>query len=138
MVEQAPHVMPNLSDELATLLEMKMKEKGIHILAGSSLKEIISKDDNSLELKCGDGSTLPCDLVLMSVGVVPNSELAQDAGLELGVKKCIKVDDHMMTSDKDILAVGDAVQVKDYVTGFGRHEYGSITARCKCASGRSR
>ena len=56
----------------------------------------------------------------MSVGVVPNSELAQNAGLELGVKNCIKVDDHMTTSDKDILAVGDAVQVKDYITGFGR------------------
>ncbi|KNB45802.1 disulfide reductase [Blastocystis sp. subtype 4] len=118
VIEQAPHVMPNLSDELATVLESKMKEKGIHVLSGCSLKEIISKDDSSLELKCGDGSILPCDLVLMSVGVVPNSELARNAGLELGVKNCIKVDDHMTTSDKDILAVGDVVQVKDYITGF--------------------
>ena len=120
VIEQAPHVMPNLSDELATVLESKMKEKGIHVLSGCSLKEIISKDDSSLELKCGDGSILPCDLVLMSVGVVPNSELARNAGLELGVKNCIKVDDHMTTSAKDILAVGDVVQVKDYITGFGR------------------
>lgn len=113
--------MPNLSDELATVLESKMKEKGIAVNANNGVKEIVSKEDNSLEVVCSDGSALPCDLVVMSVGVLPNSELAKAAGLELGVKGCIKVDDHMQTSDPDIYAVGDAIQVKDYVTGFDTH-----------------
>lgn len=121
VLERAPHVMPNLADELATVLESKMKEKGIAVNANNGVKEIISKDDNSLEVVCNDGSALPCDLVVMSVGVLPNSELAKAAGLELGVKGCIKVDDHMQTSDPDIYAVGDAIQVKDYVTGFDTH-----------------
>lgn len=118
VVEQAPHVMPNLSDELATLLETTMKEKGIHILSGNGLKEIISKDDSSLEVVCNDNQAYPCDLVIMSIGVVPNSELAKEAGLELGIRDTIKVDQYMKTSDDDIYAVGDAIQVKDYVTGL--------------------
>lgn len=118
VVEKASHVMPNLSDELATLLEDKMKEKGIHVLSGNGLKSINSKDDSSLEVICSDGEVYPCDLVIMSVGIVPNSELAKDAGLELGVRNTIKVDQTMKTSDDDIYAVGDAVQVKDYVTGM--------------------
>lgn len=121
VVGRAPHVMRNLSDELATVLEKKMKEKGIHLLTNTSLQEITTKEDNSLELLCSDGTSLPSDLVIMSVGVVPNSELARNAGLELGVKGSIKVDDRMCTSDKDILAVGDVVQVKDFVTGLDTH-----------------
>ena len=118
VIERASHVMPNLSDELATLLESKMKEKGINVMTLNGLKEIHTKEDNSLELICNDGISIPCDLVIMSVGVVPNSEIAQAAGLELGVKNTIKVDDQLYTSDKDILAVGDAIQVKDYLTGL--------------------
>ena len=121
VIERAPHVMPNLSDELATVLEDKMREKGIHVSANNGVKEIVSKEDNSLDIVCSDGSTLPCDLVVMSVGVVPNSELAKAAGLELGIKGCIKVNDHLQTSDPDIYAVGDVIQVKDYVTGFDTH-----------------
>ena len=113
--------MPNLSDELATVLEDKMKEKGIHVCSGNGLKEVISKDDSSLEVVCKDGQSYPCDLVILSIGVTPNSELAKDAGLELGVKGTIKVDATMKTSDDDIYAVGDAIQVKDYVTGLDTH-----------------
>ena len=82
----APHVMPNLSDELATLLQAKMKEKGINVVTGNGLKEIRSLEDHNLELVCTDGSVLPCGIALVSIGVRPNSKLAQEAGLKLGVK----------------------------------------------------
>lgn len=118
VVEQASHVMPNLSDELATLLEDKMKEKGIHVVTQNGVKEIISNSNNSLEVVCTDNTPYACDLVIMSIGVRPNSELAKQAGLELGIRNTIKVDEHMKTSDDDIYAVGDAIQVKDYVTGL--------------------
>ena len=98
-----------------------MKEKGIHVCSGNGLKEVISKNDNSLEVVCKDGQSYPCDLVILSIGVTPNSERAKDAGLELGVKGTIKVDATMKTSDDDIYAVGDAIQVKDYVTGLDTH-----------------
>lgn len=60
-------------------------------------------------------------MVLLCAGVVPNSKLAKDAGLELGVRGCIAVNDKMQTSDPDIYAVGDAVEVTEFVTGQKRH-----------------
>ena len=110
--------MPALSDELATLLEDKMKEKGIQVITQNGIQEIISKEDNSLEVICADNKPYSADLVILSIGVQPNSELAKDAGLELGIRNTIKVDETMKTSDENIYAVGDAIQVKDYVTGL--------------------
>ena len=60
---------------------------------------------------------IPADIVVLGIGVRPENWLAKDAGLEIGERGGIRVDDQMRTSDPDIFAVGDAVEVKDYVTG---------------------
>ena len=117
----APHVMPLLHDELATLLEDAIKEKGIHLVTGNGLKNIEKGEGNELVVVCSDDMKISCDLILLAIGVRPCSDLAKEAGLELGIKGAIKVDETMKTSDDNIYAVGDAVQVKDYVTGLDTH-----------------
>lgn len=114
-------MMPGLSDELATVLEDRMTECGVHVYSQQGIKEIQSKDDSSLEVVCDNGSSFPCDMVLLSVGVKPNSALAKDAGLQLGVKDCVVVNEKLQTSDPDVYAVGDVIEVNDYVTGQKRH-----------------
>ena len=121
IVEMAPHVMPLLHDELATVLEDAIKEKGIHLVTGNGLKNIEKGEGNELVVVCSDDMKISCDLILLAIGVRPCSDLAKEAGLELGIKGAIKVDETMKTSDDNIYAVGDAVQVKDYVTGLDTH-----------------
>jgi len=73
--------------------------------------------DGSLEVLTESGKAHPADVVILAIGVRPETALAKAAGLEIGQRGGIRVDEHMRTSDPDILAVGDAVEVKDYVTG---------------------
>ena len=71
----------------------------------------------SLEVLTKSGKTYPADIVILAIGVRPETALAKAAGLEIGERGGIRVDEQMRTSDPDIFAVGDAVEVKDYVTG---------------------
>jgi NADPH-dependent 2,4-dienoyl-CoA reductase/sulfur reductase-like enzyme len=71
----------------------------------------------TLEVETKSGKIYPADIVILAIGVRPDTTLAKSAGLEIGARGGIRVDEHMVTSDPDILAVGDAVEVKDWVTG---------------------
>ncbi len=73
--------------------------------------------DGSLEVLTSSGKRHPADIVILAIGVRPETALAKMAGIEIGQRGGIRVDEHMRTSDPDIFAVGDAVEVKDYVTG---------------------
>jgi rhodanese-related sulfurtransferase len=73
--------------------------------------------DGSLRVLTGSGKAHPADVVILAIGVRPETALAKAAGLEIGQRGGIRVDEHMRTSDPDIFAVGDAVEVKDFVTG---------------------
>ncbi|MEZ4565445.1 MAG: FAD-dependent oxidoreductase [Desulfobacterales bacterium] len=69
-------------------------------------------------LKTENGKTLECDMAILSIGVKPENRLAREAGLDIGRQGGIRVSATMQTSDPDIYAVGDAVEVTDYTTGF--------------------
>ena len=75
------------------------------------------RPENGVRVHVVGKESIDCSFVVLAVGVVPESELARAAGLELGPKGSIMVDSHMRTSDPDIYAVGDAVPVRDPVTG---------------------
>lgn len=108
--------MPNISGELASVVEDRLQECGVHVYSNHAIREIKTAEDNSLEVVCNDNTSYPCDLVILSMGVRPNSALAKDAGLKLGVKDSIAVDSSLRTSDPDIYAVGDAIQTLDFAT----------------------
>jgi NADPH-dependent 2,4-dienoyl-CoA reductase/sulfur reductase-like enzyme len=98
---------------MARMLEKHVVENGVSLVLGDGLDKIEGIENMNVVLK--SGRKIPADIVILAIGVRPDVKLAQDAGLELGQRGGIKVDEYMRTSDDSILAVGDAVEVKDFV-----------------------
>ncbi len=115
VVELMDHVIAPLDFDIATDVHKYAQQKGIKLLLNTGVKAIIQEDDG-LIVQAGSES-LPADMVLLSVGVRPESGLAKAAGLGLSPKGAILTDEHMRTSDPHIYAVGDAVQVKHFISG---------------------
>ncbi len=117
LVELESQVMGPIDPEMAAPLHEHLRLKGVDLCLGSSVTAI--EDDNGLPaVRLSTGRVIPCGLVILAVGVRPEVKLAAEAGLTIGQRKGIVVDDHMRTSDPDIYAVGDAVEVQDFVGGF--------------------
>ncbi len=143
VVQRGSHVMPTLDEDMASVLHNNLRSHGVHLVlnaavtgfeeAGDGARESAGMNGGSSETtgagvatNTGEGghilthvngrAPLASDIVVLAVGVTPDSGLARDAGLELGLRGSILVDEHMRTSDPDIYAVGDAVQVTNVVT----------------------
>ena len=117
LVEKLNQVMPPLDAEMARLVERYLVRHGVKLELGDGVAGFEQAADGSLEVLTESGKAHPADIVILAIGVRPETALAKAAGLELGTRGGIRVDEHMRTSDPDILAVGDAVEVKDFVTG---------------------
>ncbi len=117
LVEMLPQVMSALDPEMAAYLHGALREHGVRLGLGRALKEIRQGAESRLQAVLADGETVDTDLILLAIGVRPESELARAAGLDLGPRGHILVNDQMQTSDPDIYAVGDAIQVRNPVTG---------------------
>lgn len=117
LVELSPQVMGTVDPEMAEPLHQHLVLHGVDLRLETSVTSIAA-DDVDLQAHLSTGETLPCGLIIMAIGVRPEVALARDAGLSIGERGGILVDDHMRTSDPDIYAVGDAVEVKDFVGGF--------------------
>lgn len=116
IIQRPDHVMNTLDYDMASLVHAKLRSKGIDLKLGSNVIGFESNADN-LSVLLKDDELVRTDMVLMAVGVTPETTLAKKAGLSLGLKNFIVVNDKMETSAADIYAVGDAVMVKHYVTG---------------------
>ncbi|MYN68756.1 FAD-dependent oxidoreductase [Streptococcus suis] len=114
LVEQAPHVLPTFDLEMARYIETELSEKGVHVMTGQS---VTAFHDKGQILELSNGQTLASDITILSVGVASDSELASQAGIELGLRGGILVDQNYQTSQKHIYAVGDAIIVKQEITG---------------------
>ena len=124
LVEFSDHVLPPLDPELAPLLAAELGAHGVDVHLGVAAQAITanaplhaSLDAGAVTVTLSDGATLAADLVVVNVGVRPASDLARDAGLDLGPTGAIRVDPDQRTSDGRIWAVGDAVEVTLSVTG---------------------
>ncbi len=116
LVEMQDQVLPPLDPEMAAAVAERLKEHGIALRLGQSAAAFEPAGDG-LAVRLVSGERLPADIVVLGVGVRPESGLAIAAGLEVGPRGGIRVDEHMRTSDPDIYAVGDAVEVRDFVLG---------------------
>lgn len=114
VVELLPTVMAVMDREMGVLVAAELEANGVHVLTGVGVKAI-HPEDHTVEL--GDGRRVPADLVLFSVGVRPELTLAKSAGLELGKTGALLVDEHLRTSDPDIYAAGDMLEIEHRVTG---------------------
>ncbi len=117
LVEKLNQVMPPLDAEMARLVERYLIKHGVRLELSDGVAGFRQAADGSLEVLTSSGKAHPADVVILAIGVRPETQLAKLAGIEIGQRGGIRVDEQMRTSDPDIFAVGDAVEVQDYVTG---------------------
>lgn len=114
IVELAPHVLPSLDEEMAVHIQNELIKQGVHV---QTKRSVTAFEHGGKQLRLDDGTTIDSDLTILSVGVQPDSTLAKMAGLETGLRGGIVVNEHYQTSDPSIYAVGDAIVVKQQITG---------------------
>ena len=115
IVQRSNHLLPTVDYDMASFIHANFRHHGVQLLLNTNTNKMsITGDQVSLEL--ADGKQINADMVVIAVGVTPENTLAKKIGLELGVKGAIKVNAKMETSIPDIYAVGDAVQVKHFIT----------------------
>jgi NADPH-dependent 2,4-dienoyl-CoA reductase/sulfur reductase-like enzyme/rhodanese-related sulfurtransferase len=117
IVEMLDQVMAPLDPECARLVERHLEKNGVRLALNDAVAGFKQTASGSLEVLTKSGKAHPADIVILAIGVRPETSLAKMAGLEIGQRGGIRVDEQMRTSDPDIFAVGDAVEVKDFVTG---------------------
>lgn len=117
IVEMLNQVMAPLDYEMAAMVQDHLKEKGVRLMLANGVTRF-SRHGDGLAVSTTNGEEISCDMVLLSAGVKPESMLAKKSGLELNDRGGIVVNDSLQTSDPFIYATGDAVEIKDFVTGF--------------------
>lgn len=116
IVQRPRQLMAPFDADMAALIHREVRAHGVHVALGHTV-EGFAETDGGVEVLLKGEQPLRADMVVLAIGVTPDSHLAADAGLELGLKGSITVNDRMQTSDPDIYAVGDAVQVRHFVSG---------------------
>jgi len=117
IVEMLDQVMTPLDYEMAAIVHAHLKKKGVICELGNVVESFAKKEDRII-VSTNKGKDIECDIVILAIGIRPENRLAREAGLEIGERGGIKVDATMRTSNPYIYAVGDAVEMKDFVTGL--------------------
>jgi NADPH-dependent 2,4-dienoyl-CoA reductase/sulfur reductase-like enzyme/rhodanese-related sulfurtransferase len=117
VVEMLDQVLAPLDKEYARLVEGHLELHGVCLSLGDGVAGFQQRPNDTLDVTTQSGKTYPADIVILALGVKPEIGLARTAGLEIGAGGGIRVDDQMRTSDPNIFAVGDAIEVRDFVTG---------------------
>jgi NADPH-dependent 2,4-dienoyl-CoA reductase/sulfur reductase-like enzyme/rhodanese-related sulfurtransferase len=117
LIQKPDHVLTPLDPEIAVLVQEHIIRHGVKVVANDGVVGFKQLEGGAIEVQTGSGKTYPADIVILAIGVRPDTTLAKTAGLTIGERGGIRVDEHMRTSDPDIFAVGDAVEVKDFGTG---------------------
>jgi NADPH-dependent 2,4-dienoyl-CoA reductase/sulfur reductase-like enzyme/rhodanese-related sulfurtransferase len=117
IIEASDQVLAPLDYDMAVFLHKHLREAGVDLILKDAVASFIQQDGSVIAVELNSGKEIPTDMVIMAVGVKPEVDLAKGAGLAVGERGGIVVNDQMQTSDPYIFAVGDAVEVKDHVTG---------------------
>jgi NADPH-dependent 2,4-dienoyl-CoA reductase/sulfur reductase-like enzyme/peroxiredoxin family protein/TusA-related sulfurtransferase/rhodanese-related sulfurtransferase len=116
LVEGAAHILAPFDDEMASIVHAHMRDKNIELYLNDKIEHFEDRPDNTVVF-LASGKRLQADIVVLAIGVRPETTLARAAGLELGTTGGIKVNPFLQTSDPDIYAVGDAVEVTQTISG---------------------
>jgi NADPH-dependent 2,4-dienoyl-CoA reductase/sulfur reductase-like enzyme/rhodanese-related sulfurtransferase len=117
LIEKLGQVMPSLDPEMARIVKRYMEKRGVRIELNDGVAGFRQSADGALEVLTESGKAHPAHIVILAIGVRPETGLAKMVGIEIGKLGGIRVDEQMRTSNPDIFAVGDAVEVRDFVTG---------------------
>ncbi|HXX99201.1 MAG TPA: FAD-dependent oxidoreductase [Candidatus Bathyarchaeia archaeon] len=117
LVERADHVLPTMLDKnMAKTVERELEDNGVRIILGERVEEILGIDGQVSGMKTNTKREINSNFIVLGTGVKPNSEIARDAGVELGSANAIKVDEHMKTNIPDVFAAGDCATARNYIT----------------------
>lgn len=111
LVEMAPHILPPLDEETAAYAQNEMRKHGVGLVLNDGVKAF--KED---VIVLNSGKEIPYDIAILAIGVKPDTTLAKKCGLEIGSTGGVKVNEYLQTSDADIFAGGDSIEVEDFVT----------------------
>jgi len=114
IVEAADQIMGPIDYEMASILHNHIKVKGVDLVLGDGVK---SFENQGKKLVLQSGKEIETDLIIFAIGVRPESQIAKDAGLKVGERGGIQVNEYLQTSDENIYAIGDAIEVVDFITG---------------------
>lgn len=117
LVEMMNQLVPPADPEVAALVAEHLRANGVAVVLGDGITGFVQREEKKIAIRLKSGSEICADLVILAMGVRPEISLARDAGLEIGDRGGIRVDAQMRTSDLAIWAVGDAVEVRDTITG---------------------
>lgn len=117
LVELLDQVLPGFDYELAILVQKHLEEHGLTVITGDKITSFVADENGNLKAAVTPNRVIPCDLAVWATGVRPNTRLAQEAGVELGPTKAIKVNARMETNIPDVYAVGDCAENVQLVTG---------------------
>ena len=126
LIELLPQLLTFLDKHMARLVEKYVKTKA-NVILQNGVASFLGENGKLTAVKLQDGTEIPCDLAVVAIGVTPNTKLAKEAGLTLGNAGGIVVDEYMQTSDPDIYAVGDCIQIPNLITHQPVHApYGDL------------
>jgi NADPH-dependent 2,4-dienoyl-CoA reductase/sulfur reductase-like enzyme/rhodanese-related sulfurtransferase len=117
LLQRGDQLLGPLDQEMARLVEGYLERHGVNVVLEDGAAEFRQSPTGALEVYAQSGAMHPADIVVLGIGVRPDTGLAKEAGLEIGALGGLRTDEQMRTSEPDIFAVGDAVEVKDFVTG---------------------
>ncbi len=117
VIEMLPQILMFLDWELAEILENHVRSKAANVITDVKLAGFLGENDRLTAVRLENGTELPCELAVLAIGVIPNTDLAQAAGLTIGATGGILVDEHLRTSDPHIYAVGDCIELVQRITG---------------------
>jgi NADPH-dependent 2,4-dienoyl-CoA reductase/sulfur reductase-like enzyme/rhodanese-related sulfurtransferase len=117
LLERGDQVLGPLDKEMARMVEGYLEHHGVNVVLNEGAAEFRQTPNGALEVHAQSGAMYPADIVVLGLGVRPDTALAKQAGLEIGELGGIRTDEQMRTSEPDIFAAGDAVEVRDFVTG---------------------
>lgn len=128
LVEMADQIMAPIDFEMASILHQHLREKGVNLVLEDGVK---SFEKNGKLINLNSGKQLDTDLIILAIGVAPENKLAKEADLELGLRGAIRVNERLQTADESIYAIGDAIEVKDYINGQATHIPLAWPANCQ-------
>lgn len=117
IIELLPQLLTFLDWEMAKLVENHVRSRNAHVITDSGVAAFLGENGRLTSVKLQNGTELPCELAVIAIGVNPNIKLAREAGLQIGESGGILVDSFMQTSDPDIYAIGDCIEVLNLITG---------------------
>jgi CoA-disulfide reductase len=114
LIEMSNQIMAPIDYEMAAILHAHLREKGVNLILEDG---VAAFENNGKSVKLNSSKTIGTDMIILAIGVKPENQLAIGAGLKIGERGGIQVNEHLLTEDPNIYAIGDAIEVKDYING---------------------